>query len=536
MVTINGIPVYNALIDESDTGMLKISLVDDPAVMSNFLSFDAAKKMLLYKVEDEEKRLVRGVVMRADFPIYRYEKKAGEYYIIYRADQIRVMAEKYLVEGRQNNVNLMHEEGSDVEGVQMVQYFIKDTAAGVAPDGFDDIADGSLFAEFHVVNDDVWAAIKDGTYKGFSLEGIFNLVPEEDKDSVQDIVSALDGAFSRLHKFLKSTNQMGKMKGIMTLLTRYLSVKFGNVTTDKGVLAWDGDEDLKAGDAVFIQDENGDRVDAADGDYTTADGKVIKVANGEVTEIVDSKAEVGDEFGSKATDKGTLEWDGNEDLKAGDAVFITNEEGERVAAPDGDYTTEDGKVIKVVDGKVSEIVDDNAQVAEDEVKARKQRFAKVVALMSESYDDKKARIADALRAAGYHGWIADAGDDFAVLSSWDELIGDCRYYLFQITITDTDVIIGDFQEVKYGFVPVDAPDGTQEPATSANEAVEQENAALKAANAAKDGEIATLKAQVAELKRKPAAVSAHVAFAADGSINPIGNKGKDKLASYFSKK
>ena len=165
-VTIGGIPVYDAIISDDATGMFKFSLVDDPAVMSYFLAFDNNRKVLMYKVEDEEKRLVRGVVMRADFPIYRYDQNFGEYYIIYKADQIRVMAEKYLLESRQNAVNLMHKKDSDGDGVQMVQYFIKDTNAGVNPTGFEEIADGSLFAEFHIVNDDVWNQVKDGTFKG----------------------------------------------------------------------------------------------------------------------------------------------------------------------------------------------------------------------------------------------------------------------------------------------------------------------------------------------------------------------------------
>ena len=131
IVNIDGIPVYNAILSDEDTGMFKISLVDEPAVMSNFVAFDKAKKPLMYAIANEEKRIVRGVVMRADFPIYRYDKDFGEYYIIYKADTIREMAEKYLLESRQNDVNLMHEEGSDVDGVQMVQYFIKDTDAGV---------------------------------------------------------------------------------------------------------------------------------------------------------------------------------------------------------------------------------------------------------------------------------------------------------------------------------------------------------------------------------------------------------------------
>ena len=162
IVTIGGIPVYDAIISDEETGMFRISLVDDPAVMSNFQAFDAHKKPMMYAIQDEEKRLVRGCIMRSDFPIYRRDEKMGEYYVIYKAEEIRKMAEKYLMEGRQNDVNLMHQEGSDVDGVQMVQYFIK--GDGIQVDGFDDCADGSLFGEFHVVNDDIWAEIKAGTY------------------------------------------------------------------------------------------------------------------------------------------------------------------------------------------------------------------------------------------------------------------------------------------------------------------------------------------------------------------------------------
>ena len=136
IVTIDGIPVYRALVDDEDTGMLRISLVDDPAVQSNFITFAKEKAVQLYAIQDEEKRLVLGVVMRADFPIYRRDAKIGEYYVTYDAETIRTMAEKYLAEDRQNLVNLMHEAGTEVEGVQMVQYFIK--GAGLSPDGFGD--------------------------------------------------------------------------------------------------------------------------------------------------------------------------------------------------------------------------------------------------------------------------------------------------------------------------------------------------------------------------------------------------------------
>ena len=350
-------PIYEALVTSEDAGMLRISLVDLPAVESNFLAFakEDGEPVRLYFVRDEERRIVRGVVMRADYPILR-RNGDYEYYIVFRADTIRVMAEKYLAESRQNNVDEMHNH-AEVDDVQMVQYFIKDTAAGIAPAGFEGIADGSLFAEFHVLNDEVWAKVKDGTYRGFSLEGAFDLVPEQMK------------------AIPKTDKNMSKIKRFKAALARLLA-EFGNVSTDKGVLAWDGDEDLKEGDAVFIEDQEGNRTDAPDGDYVTTDAKTIVVSDGKVAEIRDPEAEVAPEepaqeeaekepeqtFGRIATDNGELVWEGEADLEAGREVFVERE-GELVPAPDGEYRTEDGKTIVVVEGRVAEIRDPEAEVA-----------------------------------------------------------------------------------------------------------------------------------------------------------------------------
>ena len=47
------------------------------------------------------------------------------------------------------------------------------------PKGFEDYKDGSLFAEFKVNNDEIWEEIKKGTFKGFSLAGVFENVETE---------------------------------------------------------------------------------------------------------------------------------------------------------------------------------------------------------------------------------------------------------------------------------------------------------------------------------------------------------------------
>ena len=92
-VTINDIPVFEARMGDDGTGMLRISIVDAPAVMSDFQAFAEQKRIKLYEVKDEDRHLVRGVVMRCDFPIYRKDSH-GEYYLLFKADTIREMAEK----------------------------------------------------------------------------------------------------------------------------------------------------------------------------------------------------------------------------------------------------------------------------------------------------------------------------------------------------------------------------------------------------------------------------------------------------------
>ena len=505
---------------------MKISLVDDPAVMSNWQAFDNTRKAIMYKVEDDEKRLVRGVVMRADFPIYRYDQKFGEYYIIYKAETIRQMAEKYLLESRQNDVNLMHEKGSDVDGVQMVQYFIKGN--GVSVEGFDEIADGSLFAEFHIVNDDVWTAVKDGTYKGFSLEGVFDLVPEQDKEAIETIVDQLDGAFSKFFNNSKNFT-MGRLKKLKTALLKAFA-EFANVTTDKGVLAWDGEDDLKVGDAVYIEDSEGNRNPAEDGDYTTSENKVIVVTDGKVSEIKDPEVDVdpaegdaaegdaGQALATVTTDKGDLSYDG--ELAVGTEVFVTGEDGEQTPAADGDYTLENGNVVKVADGKVTEIVEAEAgdqsegESQEDEIaQIKAQRKAKALAFAM-SYSDKMRKMEDALVAMGYEWpWVLDAGDDYCVADMWSEEEG-YKIMRFTVTWNGDEPSMGDGVECKTAYVPVD---------------FDVDSAfGLKAENE-------ELRRQVAELEAQPLAKPAHDEMRTVETLAKTGDKGLDRLAGILRK-
>ena len=63
-------------------------------------------------------------------------------------------------------------------------------------------------------------------------------------------------------------------------------VEFATIKTDKAVLIYDAEE-LTPGANVFVEDEEGNRTPAPDGEYITEESKKIVVADGKVSEIVE---------------------------------------------------------------------------------------------------------------------------------------------------------------------------------------------------------------------------------------------------------
>lgn len=83
-----------------------------------------------------------------------------------------------------------------------------------------------------------------------------------------------------------------------------------------------------------------------------------------------AKAMLKESFAATKTDKAVLVHE-TEELNVGTEVFVEDEEGNRTPAEDGIYTLEDGKRIKVAEGKVEEILEaeEETEVEETEVEA-----------------------------------------------------------------------------------------------------------------------------------------------------------------------
>ena len=260
----NNLPLYELIIANEEDGMFVCSLVDEPAIESDFVAFDKDKQLVTLSIENEEQRLVLGAVMIPDRPIFRRFDNGVECFVLYKEDTIKQMVEKFFANGFQNNTDINHNfEISD--GVYLRQAFLKDSKLGIAPNGFEELPDGTLFFEYHVLNDEVWEKVKSGEVNGFSLAGNFHLVEM---------------------KINKKENKMKmKLNKIKSMLQKAL-MAFGAISTDKGLLSYASDGELpEVGEIVAIVDEEGNENPAEDGEYRLEDNTVIVVVEGKVSEI-----------------------------------------------------------------------------------------------------------------------------------------------------------------------------------------------------------------------------------------------------------
>ena len=243
---------FELTIEDMTDGIYYVSLVSDPAVCVGWQMYSNGAKTLI-RMSDEEQHLITGVVMIPDAKIYRRDG-VTEYYVYYSKETIRKMAEKMLREGT-GNYNDTEHGGICVEGISLLEVFIKDAAKGIVPNGFEHLPDGTLFATYHVDSMSLWEDIRNCKYTGFSLEGFFT---PKDGDATKENIEDMT---------------------LKERLSRLLAT-FGRTETADGVLTYKEDE-LAVGISVYADDE---LTPAADGEYHT-ETSVITVADGKVASI-----------------------------------------------------------------------------------------------------------------------------------------------------------------------------------------------------------------------------------------------------------
>jgi hypothetical protein len=270
--------------DKNGEGITAISLVKNPAIEQNWIAFSkngdmVAKpnKAFAFKTIDEEQRIIAGPAMIPDKLIYRQDPDGDEYFVFFNGTTIRELSERFLLQGKQNNMTLEHE--ATLNDLSVVESWIvedseKDKSAIY---GFD-LPVGSWFVKVKVLNDDVWGLVKGKSVAGFSVEGVFTR--ELIKNAKQKMnKETLDGYLNKIRS-LFTTEETEKPTEETTEETQeQTSEKFGTVETEGAngvvVISFPG-EILEVGVAITtVVDEA--EVPVPTGEYTLSDGSVLVV-------------------------------------------------------------------------------------------------------------------------------------------------------------------------------------------------------------------------------------------------------------------
>lgn len=180
-------------VNPEDSAVLAMSVVDEPAVESEFVYLSKQKVDKFVALETNEKHMIYGCALRPDFPIYRNDG-VEEYYLEFSKDAVEKLARNFMVNGLQQNFTQAHK--SEVEGITITESWIKadmekDKSVALGLDA--ELPVGTWLIGAYCNNADVWDKVKAGTYHGFSVEAIVDvneLQFEEQTPTVTETVEA----------------------------------------------------------------------------------------------------------------------------------------------------------------------------------------------------------------------------------------------------------------------------------------------------------------------------------------------------------
>lgn len=290
---------FEVIFNEGQTdGVFGISLVETPAIESNFIALNKQKKISLSTI-DSEKRLLLGAVLVPDLEIYR-NQNGHEFFIKFSKETIRKSMENFFKMSYQQNSSLEHDK--EIEGVTFVESWIKE----------DDVHDksvqygmnepvGTWFATMKVDNDDIWTNyVKTGQVKGFSIDGMFDLekinLTQTNMNLTEQITNAIKSGFDAI---LNKTEQV--------------EIKMAQMKLIDGVTILEA-ESFEAGQPVFIVAENGDLIPAPIGEHELEDNTILVIVEEGIISEIKAKEEVETEEEVVVEEEVEMSNDANETL------------------------------------------------------------------------------------------------------------------------------------------------------------------------------------------------------------------------------
>jgi len=163
----NKLPVYRIKINpEDNSGVYAVSLVDEPAIEIDFIAL--SKQIEMEFSANKDKKMLFGPMLIPDKLIYRKDDNGNEYNIVFDAETIQLIADKFNENKLNDSFNFQH-SNRKVEAV-MLQNWITGDVDKSQEMGFS-LPKGTWFGGIKVKDEQFWMnEVKSEKVKGFSVE------------------------------------------------------------------------------------------------------------------------------------------------------------------------------------------------------------------------------------------------------------------------------------------------------------------------------------------------------------------------------
>jgi hypothetical protein len=178
--------LYELRIEDDTDEVFAISLVESPAIESDFVYFD--KEVVQFAKVDTEQKMLLGPILIPDKKILRVDGEGKPYHVFFTKDTVKKLAQNYLMKKYTDKATIEHDKS--VKGVHLVESWVKDGKLDKSNNYGLSLPEGSWVGMFKITDDKIWNEyVKTGKVQGFSIEGLFthSLVHASKIDLEKDI-------------------------------------------------------------------------------------------------------------------------------------------------------------------------------------------------------------------------------------------------------------------------------------------------------------------------------------------------------------
>lgn len=269
-------------------GVYAISLVENPAMEGLFIALSKDDVIQLKEV-DAEKRILMGLVLEPNKPIYR-NQNGEEFQIVFDEKTIEELSHSFFKLGYQGNSTIEHDPKQKIQGVTFVESWIVENPEIDKSTNFGfSYPKGSWIATMKVDSDEVWNDyVKTGKVQGFSIDAMLSL----EEVNLKSIITMAKQEENSLIELLKDLPNQ-----IKTALGLDKKIQLGSIKTqdEKLEIMFDG-EMMTVGGRVWVMAEDEMEVAVPAGEYLLEDGMTLVVKeDGVIDSIVEAMEEVVEE-------------------------------------------------------------------------------------------------------------------------------------------------------------------------------------------------------------------------------------------------